>query len=321
MTALPVRASADVPIALVDLGDVANEYARRSRAEATVKAYRSDWRAFVAWCDQHAATALPAAPTTVAAYLADHAGTLKAATLRRRLTSIGVAHGAAGHRDPADDARVKAVWAGVRRTHGTAQHPKEAAVTSDIKAMVASLPDSALGRRDACLLLIGFATGMRRSELVALDVDDVADTPDGLLVTITRSKTDQAGEGRQVGVPYGSNPITCPVRAWRAWLATAAIDSGPLFRPIDRFGRIADARLSAQAVALIVKRAAAAAGLDPARYAGHSLRSGMATSAARAGATELEIMNQTGHRSLPVLRRYIRRGSLFTDNAAAKLGL
>jgi integrase len=162
---------------------------------------------------------------------------------------------------------------------------------------------------------------MRRSELVALDVADVTETNDGLIVTVTRSKTDQEGEGRQIGIPYGSNPTTCPVRTFDSWLDVSRIDDGPLFRPINRHGKLGDERLSDRAVAMIVKRAAEAAGLDPNVVAGHSLRSGMATSAARAGATEAQIMNQTCHKSLTVLRRYIRRGTLFSDNASAKLGL
>ena len=150
---------------------------------------------------------------------------------------------------------------------------------------------------------------------------DVTETNDGLVVTVARSKTDQEGDGRQIGIPYGSNPATCPVRTFRAWLGASQIDSGPLFRPTDRHGHLGPERLSDRAVAIMVKRTALAAGLDPKLVAGHSLRSGKATSAARAGATEAQIMNQTGHKTLPVLRRYIRRGSLFNDNAAAKLGL
>ena len=228
------------------------------------------------------------------------------------MSSIAVAHQTAGLGSPTDDARVKATWSGIRRTHGTAQHGKDALLTADIRTMVTALPDSLLGRRDACILLLGFTTAMRRSELVALDVDDLAETGDGLVVTVRRSKTDQDGEGRQIGVPYGSNPVTCPIRATRDWIERSDLDTGPLFRSINRHGTISDTRLSAKAVALVVKRSAEAAGLDPTSVGGHSLRSGFATSAARAGATEAEIMNQTGHRSVTVVRRYIRRGSLFT---------
>ena len=306
---------------LDDLEDEARGYLGASRSPATMRAYASDWRAFTAWCDGHHLMALPAEPTTVVLYLTDLARTAKSATLRRRMSSISVTHQAAGHASPTADILVRSTWSGIRRTNGVAQSAKTALLTDDIRNMVETLPDTLIGQRDACLLLLGFASALRRSELVALDVYDVTDTNDGLVVIVNRSKTDQEGEGRQVGVPYGSNPTTCPVRASRAWLDASGIDNGPLFRPIDRHGHLGTERLSDRAVAIVVKRTALAAGLDPKLVAGHSLRSGMATSAARAGATEAQIMNQTGHKSLPVLRRYIRRGSLFSENAAARLGL
>ena len=311
----------DTDLALTDLEDEARGYLSASRAASTVRAYASDWRAFNAWCSAHGLSALPAEPTTVVLYLTDLARTAKTATIRRRISSISVAHQAAGVPSPTADILVRSTWSGIRRTNGTAQTRKAALLTDEIRAMVATLPDTLRGRRDACLLLLGFASAMRRSELVALDLAEVTETNDGLVVTVTRSKTDQEGEGRQIGIPYGSNPITCPVRTLRAWLDASKIEDGPLFRPIDRHGHLGAERLSDRAVAIVVKRAAEATGLDPKLVAGHSLRSGMATSAARGGATEADIMNQTGHKSLPVLRRYIRRGSLFNDNAAAKLGL
>jgi integrase len=141
------------------------------------------------------------------------------------------------------------------------------------------------------------------------------------VVTIRRSKTDQEGEGRKIGIPYGSNPATCPVRALQDWLAQCGFTEGALFRPIDRFGRIASIRLSAAAVADVVKRYAAVDGLKASDFAGHSLRSGLATSAAMAGASERSIMNQTGHRSVATVRKYIRDGSLFRENAVSKVGL
>jgi integrase len=187
---------------------------------------------------------------------------------------------------------------------------------------MAPQPDGSLVTlRDRALLLLGFAGAFRRSELVSLDTGDVASAADGLVITLRRSKTDQEGQGRQVGLPFGSNPRTCPVRALRDWFTAAAIADGPIFRGVDRHGNIAVTRLTDQSVALVVKRAAAAAGLDPADYAGHSLRSGLATAAAMAGVSERSIMAQTGHKSLPVVRRYIRSGGLFRRNAAAAVGL
>jgi integrase len=144
------------------------------------------------------------------------------------------------------------------------------------------------------LLLLGFAGALRRSELVGLDVDNVCEGADGLTVRLRRSKTDQEGAGRTVGIPYGSNPITCPVRAWRAWLEVSGITEGAALRPVDRHGHIGASRLSAPAVALVLKRHAARAGLDPAEFAGHSLRAGLATSAAAAGVPERVIAEQNG---------------------------
>jgi integrase len=161
----------------------------------------------------------------------------------------------------------------------------------------------------------------RRTELVSLDVADIAFNGDGLVVTLRRGKTDQEGIGRKVGLPFGSNPLTWPVRSLRAWLDMAGIVSGPIFRAVDRHGNVADTRLTDQSVVLIVKRCAKAAGLDWEKYAGHSLRSGLATAAAMADVSERAIMAQTGHKSLRMVRRYLRDGSLFRRNAAAAVGL
>ena len=217
---------------------------------------------------------------------------------------------------------MRLVFQGIRREKGSAQEGKAPAVTADVRAMVAMLsPTSLLGRRDRALLLVGFAGAFRRSELVALDMADVAFTGDGLVITIGRSKTDQEGAGRKVGLPYGSHPATCPVRALRTWLDATRIAEGPVFRYVDRHGNVARGRLSDKAVALVVKRCALAAGLDPRQYAGHSLRAGLATAAAQADVSERAIMAQTGHKSLPMVRKYIRDGSLFRNNAAAAVGL
>jgi integrase len=178
-----------------------------------------------------------------------------------------------------------------------------------------------IGSRDRALILLGFAGAFRRSELVGLDIEDCAFGKDGLTVMLRRSKTDQDGAGRKIGIPYGSNPETCPVRVLQSWLEQAALTTGPVFRSINRDGRVQVGRLSPADVARIVKKLADRAGLDAANYAGHSLRAGHATSAAIAGASERSIMNQTGHRSVQMVRRYIRDGSLFRENSAGKLGL
>ncbi len=298
----------------------AQTYARGAKATSTQRAYHNDWSDFEAWCVTHCLAALPATPETVALYLASRAAVYKVATLTRRLVAISRVHQLAGHPSPTTDAGVRTVAAGIRRAKGTAQESKAPAVTRELRAMVAALPPTLLGRRDRALLLVGFAGGFRRSELVALDVADIAETADGLVVTIRRSKTDQEGAGRKIGSPYGSHPASCPVRALRAWLAAAGVTEGALFRGVDRHGNLLG-RLSDKGVARVVQRAAAAAGLDHARYAGHSLRAGLATAAAQGGAPERAIMAQTGHKSTAMVRRYIRDGELFADNAAAYTGL
>jgi len=210
---------------------------------------------------------------------------------------------------------------GIRRVKGTAQTQKSAALTADIRSMIDVADSGIIGARDRAIILLGFAGAFRRSELVSLDVEDCAFNRDGLTVTLRRSKTDQDGQGRKIGIPYGSNPESCPVRLVQAWLEHSGITDGPLFRSITRHGRIRDRRLSGTDVARIVKKLAQRAELNPARYAGHSLRAGHATSAALNGASERSIMNQTGHRSVQMVRRYIRDANLFRENSAGKLGL
>ena len=210
---------------------------------------------------------------------------------------------------------------GIRRSIGTAAKPKAPALTDDIRTMVYEAGDGTIGARDRALILLGFAGAFRRSELVSLDIEDCAFGKDGLTVTLRRSKTDQDGAGRKIGIPYGSNPETCPVRTIQAWIEQAALSVGALFRSINRHGQVQAGRLSGIDVARVVKKLALRGGLDATAYAGHSLRAGHATSAAIAGASERSIMKQTGHRSVQMVRRYIRDGSLFRENSAGKLGL
>ncbi len=298
----------------------AQAYARQAKSANTQRAYRADWADFAGWCARHGLAALPAEPTTVALYLTDRARTRKPATLARRLVAISQAHQAAGHAAPTRAPTVRQVAAGIRRAKGVRPTSKAAAVTAEIRLMVEALPPTLLGRRDRALLLLGFAGAFRRSELVALDVADVQETGEGLIVTLRRAKTDQEGEGRAIGIPYGGHPQSCPVRALQDWLRAAGIGAGPLFRGLRRDGAL-QGRLSDRGVARVVQRQAKAIGLDPTRYGAHSLRAGLATAAAAAGKSERAIMQQTGHKSLPMVRRYIREGDLFRENAAAGLGL
>ena len=308
---------------LASLGQQAQEFAAAAKASNTLRAYQADWNDFREWCAAHQLASMPAAPETVSLYLTDRAGTLKTSSLARRLTTINRAHQAAGQPSPAtmQNAVVSEVWKGIKRTKGTAQHGKKPFLTPDLRRIVAELPQDLRGVRDRALLLTGFAGGFRRSELAALRVEDLETTPDGLVVRLGRSKTDQEGQGRPVALPYGSDSQTCPVRTLCVWLDQAGITSGPVFRAIDRCGLVSGQALHADSIGYLVKRAAGRAGLETMEYAGHSLRAGLATQAAMNGASELAIMKQTGHRSLATVRKYIREGSLFRDNAAAKLGL
>lgn len=168
------------------------------------------------------------------------------------------------------------------------------------------------------MLLIGFAGGFRRSELVGLDVEDVEPVKQGIIITIRRSKTDQLGIGRKIGIPYGRGRH-CPVVSLENWRERAGIDEGPIFRPVTRHGRVRPIRLSGEAVSLVIKECLGAAGINPAQFSGHSLRAGFVTSAAQAGVSSWKIREQTGHKSEAMLARYIRNGEMFLDNAAGAL--
>jgi integrase len=237
------------------------------------------------------------------------------------LNAITEAHKAVSLDSPTHNALVANTMKGIRRTLGTAPTQKAAALTDEIRAMVDATDVGIIGARDRALVLLGFAGAFRRSELVRLDVENCSFGKDGLTVTLLRSKTDQEGQGRRIGIPYGANPALCPVRVLQSWLELAGSITGPLFRSINRHGHLQPGRLSGIDVARVVKKLAVRAGLDAAKYAGHSLRAGHATSAAVGGASERSIMRQTGHRSVQMVRRYIRDGSLFWENSAAKLGL
>lgn len=306
---------------LAAVANLVSVYIRHSRATNTVEAYQSDWKRFTQWCETYDRTPLPATPETVAFYLSDTSSHLKPSTLSRHMASISQAHRKVGLEPPTRDVTVRMVMAGIRRDHGTARVSKKAILVSDLKRVVSILPDSLLGKRDRALLLMGFFGALRRSELVALDNSDVAVTPEGLVVTIRRSKTDQLAHGRRVGLPYTGSPETCPVRSFERWIEASGITEGAIFRPITRHGKILRNRLTSHAVATTVKRWVQQVGLDARQFSGHSLRSGLATAASISGASERAIMNQTGHRSITMVRRYVQSVSLFKDNVGVRLGL
>jgi integrase len=303
-----------------------SRYAHNAKAENTRKAYRVDWDDFLLWCEIHDRQPMPAIPETVVEYLEGLADAgARVATIKRRLSSISVAHQMRGyeHANPTRSGLVTTSMQGIRRTLGTAQTQKAPLVTAELTRLVAACGQQSplMASRNQALLLIGCSGGFRRSELVALDVADIVETADGVELTLCRSKTDQEGAGAVVAVPYGSHPHTCPVRSLRAWLALSGISDGPLWREIDRHGNLGGGRLHADSVARIIKRTCALAGLDPARYSGHSLRSGMATSAAAGGAPERAIMRQGRWTSRAMVDRYVRHGTIWQECAAAYMGL
>jgi len=303
------------------------EFVENSRSENTKRSYLSDWRHFEHWCQLQGVRPLPAIPETVADYLAHLAVDCKfrASTIKRKMSSISQAHKMKGYPASTSHEWVRTVWKGILRDPNTivAQKGKSPALIEDIRMMVDVLVNigGIKALRDRTLLLIGFAGALRRAELVALNVEDIEETREGLVATIRKSKTDQEGRGRKIAIPYGTRFETCPVRTYKQWLDESKITTGPVFRRMNVTHRLYPERLSDKGVARIVKYAAKLAGLDPNQYSGHSLRAGFATTAARAGASERSIMEQTGHKSLVVMRRYIRDGNLFRENAATYVGL
>lgn len=286
-----------------------NDYIRAALADTSRRAYQTDLAHFLNW-----GGSIPASPECIAEYLSAFGGRLSASTLNRRMVAIGRAHTSQGRQNPCRSDLVRVVLRGIRRTHGTAQKRVRAAEASLVTDMVQDLAGIS-GHRDRALLLLGFAGAFRRSELVALTVGDLEFVDQGLIVHIRWSKTDQEGQGRKVAIPHARG-TACPVKAVRQWLDTAGVRTGKVFRSVSRTGRISKDGLTAQSVALIIKRHAKRIGVEPANFSGHSLRAGLATSAAKAGVTPYKIRAQTGHASDAMLQRYIRDAEIFVDNAA-----
>ena len=284
-----------------------------SISDNTRRAYQSDLAHFEAWGGR-----LPADPAIVASYLAAHSDTLSVATLVRRIATISKAHEAKGLPNPCRSEIVRATLRGIKRTQGIAHREAKPLLREDLFRVLDVMGDGMKDTRDRALLLIGFAGGFRRSELVGLDCADIERVRQGVIITLRRSKTDQEGAGRKIGIPFGRTRH-CPVLALDRWLAVSAIETGAVLRPVDRHSHVARGRLSGEAVSIVVKECVAAAGIDPTGFSGHSLRAGFATSAAQQGVSSLKIRGQTGHRSDAMLGRYVRDGELFIGNAAGAL--
>ena len=285
-------------------------YIEEATSPATRKAYKNVLRHFKDW-----GGILPATVEMVADYLAAHAETLTPATLQKHLAALSRAHDTVGLPNPVKTELVRLTLRGIRRKRGTAQRQVKALVKEDILHILSGMEDSVKATRDAALLLAGFAGAFRRSELVALNVEDLEFVPQGVLINLKRSKTDQEGQGRRIAIPYGRGHV-CPVRSLREWIAAAGLVAGPLFRRIGKGGQVRPSRLTDQSVALIIKERAEAVGLRANDLSGHSLRAGLATSSAQHGVRVDKIRQQTGHASDTMLARYIRDGNIWTENAA-----
>lgn len=304
------RAPLIVPSLAEDVARAAT-HAMHARAVNTRRAYAREWERWEAYAFDHGASALPSSPLVVAAYMAHlDAEGLAPSSLDVAMAAIVDRHRAARVALPSNDPAVRDVMTGIRARRGTRPRAKAPLLPTDLRAIIDALPATVLGVRDRALLLVGFAAALRRAELVALDVDHIAWHREGIIVHVARSKTDQLGEGTDVPV-HASPGVLCPVRALRAWLDATKLERGPIFRRVDRWGRVGTKALTGRAVALIVKKAAERAGLDAEELAGHSLRAGFATTAARAGANLAEIGRVTRHASEGMIRRYIRQGTVF----------
>jgi len=297
-----------------------------SKANNTVRAYKSDFNDFGLFCAQNGFKSLPSEPKIVSLYLT-YLSTkdIKMSTLKRRLVSIGVVHKLKGHYLDTKHPLIIENIMGIKRRKGSVQKGKKPLLINNLKQIINVIDkvknEEIKKLRDRSIILIGFSGGFRRNEIVSLDYEDLDFVPEGLKVSLKRSKTDQFGEGLVKGLPYFDNSQYCPVVSIKNWIEISKINSGPLFRRFTKGSKLSDNRLSDQTVALLIKDYLKIAGIESSYYSGHSLRSGFATSAAESGAEERSIMAMTGHKSTEMVRRYIKEANLFKNNALNKIKL
>jgi len=283
---------------------------KRSKAQNTLRAYQADFKDFKLFCIKNGLAALPTEPKILSIYLTHLSSFCKFSTLKRRLASIKVIHKIKGHYLDTKHPIITENLLGIKRVHGVKQKSKKPLLINDLKLIINQINEEKneiKKFKDRSLILIGFAGGFRRSELVSIEYDDIDFVPEGVKIFIKRSKTDQTGEGMTKAIPYFENSSYCPVIALKQWIEIAGIKSGRIFDISDK------------SVALIIKKYALLAGLDYTKYAGHSLRSGFATSTAEMGADERSIMAMTGHKTTQMVRRYIQEANLFKNNALNKI--
>jgi integrase len=300
------------------------DFAGQALAPATLRAYRADWQHFCAWCRDAGWPALPAAPETVAAYLASLAASHASSALVRRLAALSRAHRLANQPWPIAHPAIRNTLRGIQRKHGRPPRQAAALATEEIRRLVATCERTQVGQRDRALLLLGYAGALRRSELVAIAYEHLTFDKDGLRLLIPRAKGDPTGKGASIGIPKGGTPDTCPVKALEAWLRISRCEHGPVFRGIDMRGAIGRRALHPDAVRQILRRRATSAGLvlpPGERLSPHGLRAGFITQAYINGARDEQIMDHTRQKDLRTMRGYVRRAKLVTDSPAGLLGL
>jgi site-specific recombinase XerD len=297
---------------------------QNSKANNTVRAYKSDFNDFGIFCAQNGFKSLPSDPKIVSLYLTYlSTKNVKMSTLKRRLVSIGVIHKLKGHYlDTKHPAIIENIM-GIKRRKGSLQKAKKPILINNLKKIINVIDQEKKEEikklRDRSIILIGFSGGFRRNEIVSIDCDDLDFVPEGLKISIRRSKTDQFGEGFTKALPYFDNSQYCPVVSLKKLLDLSKINTGPVFRRLIKGSKLSENRLTDQTVALLIKKYINLAGIDNKNYSGHSLRSGFATSAAESGAEERSIMAMTGHKSTEMVRRYIKEANLFKNNALNKV--
>ena len=284
---------------------------KNSKAPNTLRAYESDYKDFSAFCIKNNFNPLPADPKILSLYLTNLSQTSKFSTLRRRIASISIIHKLKGYYIDTKHPIIMENLLGIKRQKGSNQKAKKPILINDLKAIINAINDLKIKEsrkiRDKALILVGFAGGFRRSELVALEYEDIEFVREGVRIFVKRSKTDQSGEGMTKAIPSFDNAIYCPVVHLQNWIYELKEKKGKIFTISDK------------SVALIIKKYANLAGLDGSKYAGHSLRSGFATSTAESGAEERNIMAMTGHKSAEMVRRYIKDANIFKNNALNKI--
>ena len=297
---------------------------KNSKSNNTIKAYKSDFSDFELFCAKNGFKSLPSEPKIVSLYLT-HLSTKdnKISTLKRRLVSIGVIHKLKGHYLDTKHPSIIENLMGIKRRKGSSQKAKKPILINYLKILINSIDKEKNNEmkkfRDRSIILIGFSGGFRRNEIVSLNYDDFEFVPEGLKITLKKSKTDQYGEGSLKGLPYFDNQEYCPVLSMQKWLKLSRIDNGPVFRRFIKGSKLSEKRLTDQTVALLIKQYLELAGIDSKNFSGHSLRSGFATSAAESGADERSIMAMTGHKSTEMVRRYIKEANLFKNNPLSKI--